>query len=264
MRDRRDGMTEGVVRVANKIAIVTGAGSGIGRACALALLENGWSVALAGRRQSALEETAHLAGAAAARAVPFSTDIGVPEAVETLYEVVKQRFGRLDFLFNNAGDDAPSLPVEYLDYADWARVVRTNLTGAFLCSQAAFRLMKAQSPRGGRIVNCGALSAQMPRPDAIAFNATRHAITGLTRSLSLEGRKYDIACSQIDLGNTAASPSANAERAAKQADGTILAEPVMDAEHVAATIVMMANLPLDVNFQFVTLMSTREPFIGRG
>ncbi|CAC5339790.1 MULTISPECIES: SDR family oxidoreductase [Planktothrix] len=249
----------------SKIAIVTGAGSGIGRACALALLENGWSVALAGRRKHALEETAKLALEATERAFPVSTDIGNPDSVAALFAAVKQRFGRLDFLFNNAGDNAPSVPLEELAYEDWARVVQTNLTGTFLCAQQAFRVMKSQSPMGGRIVNNGALSAHMPRPDSIAFTTTKTAITGLTRSLSLDGRKYDIACGQLDISNTTIpTDQPTPPHAAKQADGTFQVEPSMDIKHVAETVVMMANMPLDTNFQFVTLIPTKVPYIGRG
>lgn len=247
----------------SKIALVTGAGSGIGRASSLALLANGWSVVLVGRRNSALEETARLSGDASFRAVPISTDIGKPDEVATLFDKVKQCFGRLDFLFNNAGDNVPSMPIEDVAYADWHRVVQTNVTGSFLCAQHAFRLMKTQTPMGGRIVNNGAPSAHIPRPDATTYTVTRHAIAGLTKSLSLDGRKYDIACGQIDVGNVE-PPDGGGQHAAKQADGTLEVEPTMDMKHVTNTLLMMANMPLETNIQSVFVMPTKMPFIGRG
>jgi NAD(P)-dependent dehydrogenase (short-subunit alcohol dehydrogenase family) len=248
----------------SKIAVVTGAGSGVGRASALALLADGWSVALAGRRADALEETAGMAGDAKSRAVPVPTDVGDPKAVEALFAAIRDRFGRLDFLFNNAGGNVPGTPLEDLAYEDWARVVQVNLTGSFLCAQAAFRMMKAQQPQGGRIVNNGSISAHAPRPDSIPYTATKHAVTGLTKTLSLDGRKYDICCGQIDIGNAATPMTQRMQRGVKQANGTVEVEPTMDVAHVGNTIVMMANMPLDANIQFVTVMATKMPFIGRG
>ena len=247
----------------SKIALVTGAGSGIGRASSLALLANGWSVVLAGRRKAALEETARLSGDASSRAVPIPTDIGKPDQVTALFDQIKQRFGRLDFLFNNAGDNVPSMPIEEIVYEDWLRVVQTNVTGTFLCAQQAFKLMKTQNPMGGRILNNGAPSAYTPRPDATTYTVTRHAIAGLTKSLSLDGRKYDIACGQIDVGNVE-PPDGGGQHAAKQADGTLAVEPTMDVKYVANTVLMMANMPLDVNVQSIFVMPTKMPFVGRG
>ncbi len=255
--------SETIPRENSNIAVVTGAGSGIGRASSLALLANGWSVVLVGRRKSALEETARLSGDASSRAVPIPTDIGKPDEVATLFDKVKQHFERLDFLFNNAGDNVPSMPVEDVTYADWQRVVQTNVTGSFLCAQHAFRLMKMQNPMGGRIVNNGAPSAHIPRPDATTYTVTRHAITGLTKALSLDGRKYDIACGQIDVGNVE-PPDGGGQHAAKQADGTLAVEPTMDVKYVANMLVIMANMPLEVNVQSVFVMPTKMPFIGRG
>jgi NAD(P)-dependent dehydrogenase (short-subunit alcohol dehydrogenase family) len=248
----------------SKIAVVTGAGSGVGRASALALLADGWSVALAGRRREALEETVGMAGDAAPRALPLPCDVGSPEAVDSFFAAVQGRFGRLDFLFNNAGGNVPAGPLEDLAYADWARVVQINLTGSFLCAQQAFRLMRAQAPMGGRIVNNGSISAHVPRPDSIAYTSTKHAITGLTKSLSLDGRKYDIVCGQIDIGNAATPMTQRMQRGVKQANGTVAVEPVMDVRHVAETILMMANMPLEANIQFVTVTAAKMPFIGRG
>ncbi|MDI3306294.1 MAG: SDR family oxidoreductase [Acetobacteraceae bacterium] len=250
--------------MSSKIAVVTGAGSGVGRASALALLQDGWSVALAGRRKEPLEETARMAGDAGQRALVVPTDVGKPDEVAALFARVKERFGRLDFLFNNAGGNVPAGPLEDLAYEDWARVVQINLTGSFLCAQQAFRIMKEQSPQGGRIVNNGSISAHAPRPDSVAYTSTKHAITGLTKSLSLDGRKYDIVCGQIDIGNAATPMTERMQRGVKQANGTMAVEPVMDVRHVANTIVMMANMPLDANIQFVTVMASKMPFIGRG
>jgi len=250
--------------MSSKIAVVTGAGSGVGRASALALLQDGWSVALAGRRKEPLEETARMAGDAGQRALVVPTDVGKPDEVAALFVRVKERFGRLDFLFNNAGGNVPAGPLEDLAYEDWARVVQINLTGSFLCAQQAFRIMKEQSPQGGRIVNNGSISAHAPRPDSVAYTSTKHAITGLTKSLSLDGRKYDIVCGQIDIGNAATPMTERMQRGVKQANGTMAVEPVMDVRHVANTIVMMANMPLDANIQFVTVMASKMPFIGRG
>jgi NAD(P)-dependent dehydrogenase (short-subunit alcohol dehydrogenase family) len=247
-----------------KVAIVTGAGSGIGRAVSLALLQAGWSVALGGRRAGLLEETASLAGAAADRALPHATDVADPASVVALFEATKGRFGRLDLLFNNAGTGAPPVPLEELSIEHWKRVVDINLTGAFLCTQAAFRLMKDQDPRGGRIINNGSISAHVPRPRSVAYTATKHAITGLTRSTSLDGRAYDIACGQIDIGNAGTEMTRAMSRGVMQADGAIAAEPVMDVAAVADAVIYMAGLPLEANVQFMTVMATKMPFIGRG
>jgi NAD(P)-dependent dehydrogenase (short-subunit alcohol dehydrogenase family) len=228
------------------------------------LLQDGWSVALAGRRKDALEETVRMAGDTGRRALAVPTDVGKPDAVAALFAQVKDRFGRLDFLFNNAGGNVPAGPLEDLAYEDWARVVQINLTGSFLCAQQGFRIMKEQSPQGGRIVNNGSISAHVPRPDSVAYTSTKHAITGLTKSLSLDGRKYDIVSGQIDIGNAATPMTERMQRGVKQANGTMAVEPVMDVRHVANTIVMMANMPLDANIQFVTVMASKMPFIGRG
>ncbi|MET9347361.1 SDR family oxidoreductase [Streptomyces termitum] len=245
------------------VAVVTGAGSGIGRSVARALAEAGWTVALAGRRREALEETA--AGLPAGRALPVPTDVTSPERVAALFATVLDRFGRVDLLFNNAGTFAGGgTPVEELSYETWRTAVDTNLTGAFLCAQAAFRAMREQDPRGGRIINNGSISAHVPRPHSIAYTATKHAMTGLTKSLSLEGRPYRIACGQIDIGNAATEMTARMRTGILQADGTLAAEPVMDAADVAATVVHMAALPLEANVQFATVMATTMPYIGRG
>ena len=246
-----------------KVALVTGAGSGIGRHSALALAEAGYAVALAGRRQDALEETAALAGADA-RMLPVSTDVGDPQAVDALFAQVAEHFGRLDVLFNNAGGGAPTVPLEDLEYEQWQKVVAVNLTGSFLCTQAAFRIMKDQDPRGGRIINNGSVSAAAPRPNSAPYTATKHAITGLTKSTSLDGRKYDIACGQIDIGNTATDMTQRMSDGVPQADGSKLVEPRFDVEHVARAVVQMAELPLDTNVLFMTIMATKMPFVGRG
>ena len=249
----------------SKIAVVTGAGSGVGRAATLALLADGWTVALAGRRAEALDETIGMAGGdAKPHALAIPTDVGDPAAVEALFTAVRDRFGRLDFLFNNAGGNVPGTPLEDLAYEDWMRVVQVNLTGSFLCAQQAFRMMKAQRPQGGRIVNNGSISAHLPRPDSAPYTSTKHAITGLTKSLSLDGRKYDICCGQLDIGNAATPMTQRMQRGVKQANGSVEVEPTMDVAHVGNTIVMMANLPLDANIQTVTVMATKMPFIGRG
>jgi NAD(P)-dependent dehydrogenase (short-subunit alcohol dehydrogenase family) len=245
-------------------AIVTGAGSGIGQAVSLALLAGGWSVALAGRRADLLQETAVLAGDAAGRALPHAADVADAASVNALFEATKSRFGRLDLLFNNAGTGAPPVPLEDLSVEAWKRVVDINLTGAFLCTQAAFRLMKAQDPRGGRIVNNGSISAHVPRPRSVAYTATKHAITGLTRSTSLDGRAYGIACGQIDIGNAGTEMTRAMSKGVMQADGSIAAEPVMDVKAVADAVLYMAGLPLEANVQFMTVMATDMPFIGRG
>ena len=246
-----------------KVALVTGAGSGIGRHSALALAEADYAVALAGRRQDALEETAALAGADA-RMLPVSTDVGDPQAVDALFAQVAEHFGRLDVLFNNAGGGAPTVPLEDLEYEQWQKVVAVNLTGSFLCTQAAFRIMKDQDPRGGRIINNGSVSAASPRPNSAPYTATKHAITGLTKSTSLDGRKYDIACGQIDIGNTATDMTQRMSDGVPQADGSKLVEPRFDVEHVARAVVQMAELPLDTNVLFMTIMATKMPFVGRG
>jgi NAD(P)-dependent dehydrogenase (short-subunit alcohol dehydrogenase family) len=247
-----------------RIAVVTGAGSGIGRAAALALLGGGWTVVLAGRRMEALEETARLAGDAAPRAHAIPCDVTDPASVAALFGAVKEKFGRLDLLFNNAGQNAPGVPFEDLTFADWSRVVAVNLTGSFLCAQAAFRIMKDQVPRGGRIINNGSISAHTPRPDSAPYTATKHAITGLTKSLMLDGRKYDICAGQIDIGNAATPMTARMAQGVKQADGSIAVEPVMDVRHVGEAILLMANLPLDANIFSLTIKATKMPFEGRG
>ncbi|MCC4317945.1 SDR family oxidoreductase [Streptomyces malaysiensis] len=257
-------MSDGRVSVVSKVAVVTGAGSGIGRAVALELLEAGWSVVLAGRREEALAETARLAGGGPpAPVVP--TDVADPARVDALFAAVRKRFGRLDLLFNNAGSFGPrGVPLEDLAYEDWRSVVDTNLTGAFLCAQAAFRLMRDQEPRGGRIINNGSVSAHAPRPDSVAYTATKHAVTGLTKSLSLDGRRYDIACGQIDVGNAATEMTERMSAGVPQASGELVAEPVMDVADVARTVRHMASLPLAANVQFATVMATAMPYIGRG
>jgi NAD(P)-dependent dehydrogenase (short-subunit alcohol dehydrogenase family) len=247
----------------DKIAIVTGAGSGIGRASALALLREGYCVALAGRRADALEQTAALApDAKYALVVP--TDLADAESVRALFDKTKHAFGRLDLLFNNAGMGAPPILLEDLTLAQWRAVVDVNLTGAFLCTQAAFRMMKEQSPRGGRIINNGSISAHAPRPNSAPYTATKHAITGLTRSTALDGRKYDIACGQIDIGNAGTEMTAKMQAGVPQANGDLAVEPTMDVENVARAVVYMAGLPLDANVLFMTVMATKMPFVGRG
>jgi NAD(P)-dependent dehydrogenase (short-subunit alcohol dehydrogenase family) len=247
-----------------KVAIVTGAGSGIGRATALALLREGYSVVLAGRRSETLEQTAAEAGPAGPRARAIRADVSDASSVRELFDKTKEIFGRLDLLFNNAGTGAPAIPLEELTVEQWRRVVDVNLTGAFFCTQAAFRLMKEQSPRGGRIINNGSISAHAPRPHSAPYTATKHAITGLTRSTALDGRAYDIACGQIDIGNAETDMTARMKKGVLQANGTLAAEPTMDVEHVARAVVYMASLPLDANVLFLTVMATRMPFVGRG
>jgi NAD(P)-dependent dehydrogenase (short-subunit alcohol dehydrogenase family) len=245
-----------------KVALVTGAGSGIGRAVSLALHAAGYSVVLAGRRASELERTAALASANRMLAVP--TDVVKPEEVRALFAKTRETVGRLDVLFNNAGIGAPGIPMEDLTYEQWSAVVGVNLTGAFLCSQEAIRLMKTQNPQGGRIINNGSISAHVPRPNSAPYTATKHAITGLTRSISLDGRKHNIACGQIDIGNAATEMTARMSEGVPQANGTTMVEPRMDVRHVADAVLYMANLPLDANVQFITVMATGMPFIGRG
>jgi NAD(P)-dependent dehydrogenase (short-subunit alcohol dehydrogenase family) len=247
-----------------KIAIVTGAGSGIGRAVALALLREGYSVALASRRPDALAETAARAGAAAARAVAVPTDVTEPASVAELFAKTQEAFGRLDLLFNNAGTGAPPVPLDKLTPEQWRKVVDVNLTGAFLCTREAFRQMKSQTPRGGRIINNGSISAHAPRPHSAPYTAAKHGITGLTKSAALDGRAYDIACGQIDIGNAATEMTARMAAGVPQANGTVEPEPTIEVEHVARAVVYMANLPLDANVLFMTVMATKMPFVGRG
>ena len=247
-----------------KVAMITGAGTGVGRVCALAMLHEGYSVVLAGRRREPLEQTKAGAGADGGRALAAPADVSDPASVEALFARTKEAFGRLDFLFNNAGVSAPGVPLEDLTFEQWRNVVDINLTGAFLCTREAFRLMKSQTPTGGRIVNNGSVSAHAPRPHSAPYTSTKHAITGLTRSTSLDGRKYGIACGQIDIGNAATEMTARMAEGVPQANGEIAPEPVMDAEHVARALLYMASLPLDANVQTLTVMATRMPFVGRG
>src|ERR1700692_4033106 len=248
----------------SKVALVTGAGSGIGRAAALALLRHGYHVTLAGRRREALEQTAAAAGELRANALAVPTDVADPASVRALFARTKAAFGRLDVLFNNAGIGAPAIPMEDLTFEQWSAVVGVNLTGAFLCAQHAIRLMKTQQPRGGRIINNGSISAQSPRPNSAPYTSTKHAITGLTKSISLDGRKNDIACGQIDIGNAATEMTERMSAGVAQANGTTMVEPRMDVRHVADAVVYMASLPLDANVEFMTVMATKMPFIGRG
>jgi NAD(P)-dependent dehydrogenase (short-subunit alcohol dehydrogenase family) len=248
----------------NKVAIVTGAGSGVGKATAVTLLHHGYCVSLAGRRREPLEQTMTAAGLSGERALVVPTDVTNPESVRALFAKTKEKFGRLDVLFNNAGVNAPGIPLEDLTYEQWKSVVDINLTGPFLCTQEAFKLMKSQTPRGGRIINNGSISAHAPRPNSAPYTATKHSITGLTKSTSLDGRKYDIACGQIDIGNAATDMAARMAQGVLQANGEIAVEPLMDVEHVARTVLYMANLPLDANVQFITVMATKMPFVGRG
>lgn len=247
-----------------KVAIVTGAGSGIGKHTALALLEDGYSVSLAGRRAERLEAAAAEAGKRAEKTLIVPTDVTDPASVQELFARTEQIFGRLDVLFNNAGTGAPPLPLEELSYEQWKRVVDTNLTGAFLCTQEAFRIMKEQDPPGGRIINNGSISAQVPRPNSAPYTATKHAITGLTRSTALDGRKYNIACGQIDIGNAGTEMTRRMQDGVPQANGSVAPEPTMDVEHVAQAVVQMAGLPLESNVLFMTIMATKMPFVGRG
>ena len=248
----------------NRVAVVTGAGSGIGRAAALALLGDGYSLVLAGRRREPLEQTAADAGGAGARALVVPTDITDQAAVEALFARAKQAFGRVDVLFNNAGVGAPAVPIEELTLEQWKQVVDVNLTGMFLCAREAVRLMKSQVPRGGRIINNGSISAQAPRPHSAPYTATKHAVTGLTKSLALDGRVFDIACGQIDVGNADTPLTAKMPRGVPQAHGAIAPEPVMDVAHVGRAVAYMASLPLDANVHHITLMATKMPFVGRG
>ena len=252
------------MNTSNKVAIITGAGTGIGKASALALLNNGYSVVFAGRRAEPLERAIAEAGAAPGRALAVPTDVGKPESVRNLFARTKETYGRLDVLFNNAGVGTPAIPLEELSFEQWKAVVDINLTGAFLCTQEAIRIMKDQTPRGGRIINNGSISAHAPRPNSAPYTSTKHAITGLTKSTSLDGRKHDIACSQIDIGNAHTDLAARMAKGVPQANGQIAVEPLMDVQHVASAIVYMAGLPLDANVQFMTIMATKMPFVGRG
>ncbi|ROT97804.1 SDR family oxidoreductase [Histidinibacterium lentulum] len=247
-----------------KVAVVTGAGTGIGRAAALALNGDGFHVVLAGRRRELLEETAAMAPNAEARMVAVPTDIAVIEEIDALFGVVRAEFGRLDVLFNNAGGGAPRVPMEDLDVADWKRCVDVNLTGAFVCAQHAIRIMKAQTPKGGRIINNGSVSAHSPRPNTPAYTSTKHAITGLTKSISLDGRQHDIACSQLDIGNADTPLGERFKHGVPQANGQVAVEPVFDVAHCGSAVAYMAGLPLDTNVQFMTIMATKMPYIGRG
>jgi NAD(P)-dependent dehydrogenase (short-subunit alcohol dehydrogenase family) len=247
-----------------KIALVTGAGSGIGRAAALALQSNGWSVVLAGRRAEPLEATTAQAAPSGGRFLPVPTDISDPAAVRALFAATRDTFGRLDLLFNNAGTNAPAIPIEDLTTEQWNTVVAVNLTGAFLCAQQAIRLMKSQDPRGGRIINNGSISAHVPRPHSAPYTATKHAITGLTKSIALDGRLHDIACSQIDIGNAATEMTERMKKGVLQPGGDLMPEPRMDLRHVADAILYMAGLPLDTNVLFMTVMATKMPLVGRG
>jgi NADP-dependent 3-hydroxy acid dehydrogenase YdfG len=247
----------------NKVAIVTGAGTGIGKATAHALLQAGYSVALAGRRPEPLQEAVKEANAGD-RALAVVTDVKDPASVHALFAKTVAKFGRLDVLFNNAGTNAPGILFEELTFEQWKSVVDTNLNGMFLCSQEAFRQMKSQTPRGGRIINNGSISAHAPRPDSAPYTATKHAVTGLTKTLSLDGRKYDIACGQIDIGNAMTALASRMSKGVKQANGTVSAEAMMDVKQVADAVVHMASLPLETNIQFMTIMATKMPFVGRG
>jgi NAD(P)-dependent dehydrogenase (short-subunit alcohol dehydrogenase family) len=248
----------------NKVAMVTGAGSGIGRASALALMRDGFATVLVGRRQGELEGTAEAGKATGSASLVVPTDVGDAKAVEALFAKTREKFGRLDLLFNNAGTGAPAVPLEDLTLEQWQRVVDVNLTAVFLCTQHAIRIMKGQEPRGGRIINNGSISAHAPRPNSAPYTSTKHAITGLTKSTSLDGRKYDIACGQIDIGNADTAMGGRMKAGVPQADGSVKPEAVMDVQHVASAVAYMASLPLDANVQFLTIMATKMPFVGRG
>ena len=249
---------------AARVALVTGAGSGIGKAAATALLKAGYRVALAGRRAQMLEETAREPGVPADQALAVPTDVADAASVKALFETVRRTWGRLDVLFNNAGVGAPPVPMEDLTLEQWQAVVNVNLTGPFLCTQEAIRLMKDQDPQGGRIINNGSISAHAPRPNSAPYTATKHAITGLTRSTALDGRRYNIACGQIDIGNAGTELTARMAKGVPQPNGELMAEPLMDVDHVGQAIVQMANLPLESNILFMTIMATRMPYVGRG
>jgi NAD(P)-dependent dehydrogenase (short-subunit alcohol dehydrogenase family) len=247
-----------------KVALVTGAGTGVGKAIAKGLAGAGFDVVLAGRRKEPLDTVARELESSGAEVIVVPTDVTDPESVARLFAAIRERFGRLDLLVNNAGINAPPIPLEDLSFAQWKSVVDTNLTGAFLCTQEAFRMMKAQTPRGGRIINNGSVSAHVPRPNSAPYTATKHAIAGLTKSTSLDGRAYDIACGQIDIGNAATDMTAKMTSGVLQADGSIAAEPTIDPKHVADAVVYMASLPLSANVQTITVMATKMPFVGRG
>ena len=248
----------------DKVIVITGAGSGIGKATALAFFEDGWRVALLGRRKEALEETAQAAGPNRERALVVPTDVGNPQSVQAAFARVKETFGRVDALFNNAGQNAPGVLFEDLPYEKWQSVVDANFTGTFLCAQAAFRIMKEQEPRGGRIINNGSISAQVPRPDSAPYTATKHGVSGLTRTIALDGRKYDIACCQIDVGNAMTELAARMSKGVKQANGEIKAEPMIDVADVARSVLHMANQPLHINVYHLMIMATKMPYAGRG
>ena len=247
-----------------KVALVTGAGTGIGKHSALALMREGYAVVLAGRRKDLLEATAAEGKATGSSSLVVPTDVSDPESIRALFAKTKDTFGRLDLLFNNAGIGAPPVPMEELPFEKWKAVVDTNLTGSFICTQEAIKIMKNQQPRGGRIINNGSISAHAPRPFSVAYTSTKHAITGLTKSTSLDGRKYDIACGQIDVGNAATEMTERMKKGVPQANGTVEVEPTMDVQNVAKAVVYMASLPLDANVQFLTVMATKMPFVGRG
>lgn len=248
----------------DRVAVVTGAGSGVGRAVALAMLRDGYRVVLAGRRVQPLNDTIAASGIEASRALAVPTDVGDPESVKALFAATVQAFGRLDVLFNNAGIGTPPIPLDELSLEQWQAVVATNLTGPFLCTQHAVRIMKNQNPRGGRIINNGSISAHTPRPHSVPYTATKHAISGLTKSTALDGRAWDIACSQVDIGNAATEMTTRMTQGILQANGSLAVEPRMDVEHVGSAVLYMANLPLDANVLFMTVMATKMPFVGRG
>jgi NAD(P)-dependent dehydrogenase (short-subunit alcohol dehydrogenase family) len=247
-----------------KIALITGAGSGVGRKTALAFLADGWTVVLAGRREAELAATAALAGDTAPRAAAIPTDVTDPASVAALFAAIETRFGRVDLVFNNAGTNVPPTTPDELSFENWRKVVSVNLDGCFLVASYAFGLMRKQAPQGGRIINNGSISAHVPRPGSIAYTASKHAVTGLTRTLSLDGRPYNIACGQIDIGNAASDMTERMSKGVPQANGTMAPEPTIDAQHVADSVLHMANLPLSANVQFMTVMATTMPFIGRG
>jgi len=261
---QRWGAMEEKMSISGKVVVITGAGTGIGKAAALAFLREGCSVVFAGRRKELLENAVREAGPLGAHAMIVPSDVTRPESVQELFATTKTAFGRLDVLFNNAGTGAPAVPLEELTFEQWQAVVAVNLTGTFLCTQEAFRIMKSQNPRGGRIINNGSISAHAPRPNSAPYTATKHAVTGLTKSTALDGRPYDIACGQIDIGNAATELTARMKDGVLQAHGAIAPEPTMDVEYAARAVVQMASLPLDVNIQFMTIMATKMPFIGRG
>ena len=252
------------MRATGKVAIVTGAGTGIGKSAALALLRDGYRVGLVGRRKALLEKTAADAVGLAANTLVLPADVGNPEAVKALFAQVREAWGRLDVLFNNAGMGAPAIPMEDISFEQWKAVVDVNLSGMFFCSQQAIRIMKDQNPRGGRIINNGSISAHAPRPNSAPYTSTKHAVTGLTKCISLDCRKYDIACGQIDIGNAATEMTERMKNGVAQANGTVAVEPRMDVAHVGSAVLYMANLPLDANVQFMTIMATKMPFVGRG